>query len=88
MIKLIIFLLVGYFVLKSMKKILGTGPATNIPGGSRETDQIDNLMVQDPKCQTYISQRDAIQATADGQTLYFCSTQCRDAYLADSLKTR
>lgn len=84
MIKLIIFLLVGYFVLKSMKKILGAGPSTNIPGGSREADQIDNLMVQDPNCQTYISKRDAIQTAANGRTLYFCSTQCRDAYLADS----
>lgn len=84
MIKLILFLLVGYFVLKSIKSILGAGSATHIPGGSREADQIDNLMVQDPNCQTYISKRDAIQAATNGRTLYFCSTQCRDAYLADS----
>jgi len=84
MIKLIIFLLVGYFALKSIKSIIGTGSSTNIPGGGGAADQIDNLMVQDPNCQTYISKQDAVQAAKNGRTLYFCSTQCRDAYLADS----
>jgi len=84
MIKLIIFLLVGYFALKSIRSLLGTGSRTNLSGGRGEADQIDNLMVQDLNCQTYISKRDAIQAVQNGRTLYFCSTQCRDTYLADS----
>ena len=83
MLKLIIFLLVGYFILKFLKGILGTGAPTNVPGGHRESDQIDNLMVQDLNCQTYISKRDAVQAVQNGQTLYFCSKKCRDAYLVD-----
>jgi len=84
MIKMIIFLLVGYFALKAIKSFLGTGSRTNVSGGRGEADQIDNLMVQDLNCQTYISKRDAVQAVQNGQTLYFCSTQCRDAYLTNS----
>lgn len=83
MLKLIIFLPIGYFALKSIKRILGNGSSTRVPGGRGEADQIDDLMVQDLNCQTYISKRDAVQAVQNGRTFYFCSAKCRDAYLAD-----
>jgi len=83
MVKLLIFLLIGYFALKIIKSVLGAGSPTSVPGGNAEADQIDDLMVQDLNCETYISKRDAVQAVQNGRTLYFCSAKCRDAYLAD-----
>ncbi len=39
-------------------------------------------MVQDPQCGTYVPRSLALEAVIDGQTLYFCSEKCRDAYRA------
>lgn len=81
MIKFIIFLLVGYFALKTLKSIFGQGPQARMETGSNRSDEIDGLMVQDLNCQTYISRRDAVRAERNGETYYFCSRECRDAYL-------
>ena len=37
---------------------------------------------KDPVCGTYISAATSMRQTVQGQTFYFCSTQCRDKYLA------
>jgi YHS domain-containing protein len=84
MIKLILFLLIGYVALKSLKTIFGSGAQTRMAGGrGRASAQIDDLMVQDLNCQTYIPKRDAVLVEQGGQTYYFCSPECRDAYLAN-----
>lgn len=38
-------------------------------------------MVRDPICGTFIVPNNAIAVTADKGREYFCSTECRDAYL-------
>ncbi len=81
MIKLILFLLVGYFALKAIKSVFGQGPQAHMGPGSGQPDGIDDLMVQDLNCQTYIPKRDAVRAERNGKTFYFCSRECRDAYL-------
>ena len=81
MIKFIILLLVGYFALKTIKSIFGQDPQARMETGSRRSEEIDGLMVQDLNCQTYISRRDAVRAEYNGETYYFCSRECRDAYL-------
>lgn len=37
-------------------------------------------LVRDPQCGTYVPESRALQVRADGETLYFCSAACRDAY--------
>ena len=81
MIKLVIFLLVGYVALKALKSLFGQGPQARMETGGRRSEEIDDLMVKDPNCQTYISRRDAVRAERNGETYYFCSRECRDAYL-------
>ncbi len=39
---------------------------------------------RDPVCGTYTVEAHAIRHTINGQTLYFCSSRCRDEYLAAS----
>lgn len=46
---------------------------------------VDDVMVKDPFCQTYIPKRDGIRQVIDGKTVFFCSTDCRDKYL-DGIK--
>lgn len=81
MIKLILLLLVGYVALKTFKGLFGQDPQARMETGGRRSDEIDDLMVQDPNCETFIPRRDAVRAERDGETVYFCSRECRDAYL-------
>jgi uncharacterized protein len=81
MIRLIIFLLIGYFALKIFKGVFGQSTQSRMEANGRQSGEIDDLMVKDPNCQTYIPRRDAVQAERNGETVYFCSRECRDAYL-------
>ncbi len=81
MIKLIIFLVAGYVIIKSLKGAFGSAPQSRMDSGARRQAENDDLMVKDPNCRTYIPKREAIQAHQKGETLYFCSAECRDTYL-------
>lgn len=48
----------------------------------RKVERAGGTLDRDPHCGTYIPRTAAISARSGGQTLYFCSTSCRDAYLA------
>ena len=39
-------------------------------------------MVQDPHCKTYVSKEEAYRIRAGENVYYFCSTECREKYLA------
>ena len=82
MIKVILYLVIGYFALKVLKKLFGSGQQTRMETDAGHADEIDDLMVKDPHCQTYVPKRDAVSVRHRGETLYFCSDECRDAYLA------
>jgi len=41
-------------------------------------------MKQDPACGTWIPVSQAIKGERDGETLYFCSRECRDRFLSAS----
>jgi uncharacterized protein len=44
---------------------------------------VDDVMIQDPVCGVYFPQNRAVVLNTDSQTLYFCSAECRDRYLAE-----
>jgi YHS domain-containing protein len=82
-IRLLLFLLAGYVALKVFKSLFGTDDQKRMAKGAGHTGDIDNLMVKDLNCQTYISKKDAVRAERNGDTFYFCSRECRDNYLAN-----
>ena len=47
----------------------------------RSHEQVDDVMIQDPVCGAYFPQGKAVAWNGPDQTLFFCSTQCRDHYL-------
>jgi len=56
-----------------------------IPGSKASTGserQIDDVMVKDPVCEVYFPKRSGISLYVDGQTLYFCSEECKEEYLS------
>ena len=61
---------------------------TITPGGkgARSNVAIDDVLVKDPVCNTYIPQRQAVVLLHDRQKYYFCSDACRKSFLAEKEK--
>jgi YHS domain-containing protein len=84
MLRIIILLIVGYLLYKGFKSWMNKQmPPDSIKGGGRPSVPVDDVMVKDPQCGVYFPKRDSIRIEKDGEELFFCSTQCRDAFLAD-----
>ena len=50
----------------------GARPSSGPPSGGE--------LKKDPVCGTFISTATAFQKSSQGQTFYFCSTECRDKF--------
>lgn len=53
----------------------------SFPARSRETTHED-VLVQDPCCKTYVPRGQATTLKHGGETLYFCSPECRERFLS------
>jgi len=73
-----ILMYVGYRALKAL--VLPVKPSVR---SEREppSAEVDDVMVKDPFCKTYFPARRAIKRVIKGETLYFCSKDCRDKYM-------
>ena len=56
----------------------GGGSAGRRPGGAIERQ--GGQLVRDPQCGTYVPMSSSVQMPNGKDALYFCSTECRDAY--------
>ena len=45
-------------------------------------EAIDDIMVKDPFCGVYFPKRSGVILRKDGEVLYFCSAECRNAFEA------
>jgi len=63
-------------------------PADSVPHGYKGSrgGAIDDVLVKDPVCNTYIPQRQAVVLLHEHQTYYFCSETCRKTFLAEKEK--
>jgi len=50
--------------------------------GARAEMPLHGELKKDPVCGTYVSAAASIKESIQGETLYFCSPQCRDKYAA------
>jgi YHS domain-containing protein len=78
MIRLLLVALIIYAVYRYLK------PRWGIPqekrGGDGETNEAE--LIKDPQCGAYFLRHQGVSARIDGEKLYFCSPECRDAYAA------
>jgi YHS domain-containing protein len=100
MFRLIFELLLTVVVLTVLKSIIGIvlrgvseamKPGSKPPGnGSRPPDSrqvpLTGELKKDPVCGTYISTATSIKEKAGGEVLHFCSTACRDKYVATAAR--
>ncbi len=46
----------------------------------RQEQNMDDLLVEDPVCHTYVPQKDSEFLKLHGKTYYFCSQECRQKF--------
>jgi len=53
-----------------------------------EIREIDDVMVKDPLCNVYFAKKRGVHLKADGEDLYFCSTECRDQFVSSKTESK
>jgi len=93
MFRVIFYLLLTVVVISVAKSIVGivlrgVAQAMKTSSGARSSNQASNQvpltgeLKKDPVCGTYIAAASSIKETVAGQTIHFCSAECRDKYVA------
>lgn len=83
MIKLIILLAVGYFLYRAVKPKSNRGTLRGRPMNAEGGLPVDDEMIQDPVCRTFIPKREAVVLDRGGNRYYFCSDACKAAFQAE-----
>lgn len=60
----------------------GRKKAKKAPPAADQSVAIQDVLVEDPVCHTYVPQKQAIRAARDGKIYYFCSEKCCQTFLA------
>ncbi len=58
----------------------------NSKGGKSDDAMLQDTLVRDPVCNTYIPERQSITVEHDKQMLHFCSEKCRAAFFSEKDK--
>jgi len=88
MLKFIILVVVGYIFYRALKSMMIDARTPPTDDSSRGPAEVDDVLVQDPVCKTYVAQRSAVPLRQGAEILYFCSEACRDRYLQNHLDER
>jgi YHS domain-containing protein len=82
MIRLLLIIGIIYAVIKIRKvlKSLSESKKQNFPGMANT--RIDDVMIKDPFCEVYFPKREGHHLKYEGKDLYFCSSACREKFIA------
>jgi YHS domain-containing protein len=83
MVKFIVLAVVGYVFYRALKSWMLGGREQPDSVDTQNPKAVDDVLVQDPVCKTYIAQRSSITLQQGDETLHFCSEQCRDRYVQE-----
>lgn len=82
MIRFLILAVVAYVFYRALKSWMFPGPDASNTVADRNIGKIDDDMIKDPFCEAYFPKRNAVHLNYGGQDLYFCSTECKEKYIA------
>jgi YHS domain-containing protein len=93
MFRVIFYLLVTVILISVFRAVVGTiarfftqlaNPDANRQNRPPEANRVPltGELKKDPVCGTYIATTTSIKETVGGETLHFCSKECRDKYVA------
>ena len=85
--RLLILLAIIYLCYRALKSWMLQSKTSRKTVFGKTAAEIDDIMVKDPFCEVYFPKRDGVHLKVDGKDLYFCSTECRDNYVASQSKS-
>jgi uncharacterized protein len=83
LVRLLIYIILGTVLYRAAKSWFGRPDNGASPGKTAASGQVDDVMIKDPVCGTYFPRGNAVALNGKDQALFFCSTECRDRYLAE-----
>ncbi|MGD9300134.1 MAG: hypothetical protein PVI13_01080 [Desulfobacterales bacterium] len=86
MIRFLILAVVGYVAYRALRSWMFPNASSSESVTDRNAGQIDDVMIKDPYCEAYFPKRNAVPLRFDGKDMLFCSTQCKDNFLAAQSK--
>ena len=88
MIRFVILAVVGYVAYRALKSWMFPNPSSSESVTGRNVGEIDDVMIKDPYCEAYFPKRNAVHLKFNGKDMLFCSTQCKDKFLAAHSKKK
>jgi len=83
LIRLIVFIILCYILYRLVKSLVLPSPKKPGKPSIRSNETITDEMIMDPYCHVYIPKKEAITAKIAGETIYFCSKECKEKYLKE-----
>jgi len=83
MTRLVLLIVLLYLLYRLIKMVIG-GPRlerSREGGKQKKKERIEDEMVKDPQCGVYVPKREAVTAKVGGEKIYFCSEDCKEAFL-------
>ena len=83
----VIFALIRFIANRIFPGRFAPRPPVDGAASSSNVQPTSGKMVRDPECGMYLAIPLAVQAKSQGETLYFCSEECRHKYFAKAVTT-
>jgi hypothetical protein len=80
MIRFIILAVVGYVAYRALKSWMFPGTSSSESVTGKKAREID--------CEAYFPKRNAVNLKFNGKDMQFCSTQCKDKFLASQTEKK
>jgi hypothetical protein len=80
-VRLILWAVLGFLIYTIVRAAITAFRAP--PPPRPEKSRGGEAMERDPQCGTFVPRGDAVAATVRGRQHWFCSTACRDRYIAN-----
>ncbi len=79
LLRLLFLAVASWFFLAVLRRLFR---ASSLPGQGKDEapEQVTALLVRDPQCGRFLSERDALQISVRGYVAHFCSQECLDLY--------
>lgn len=87
LVRLLVLILIVRFLMRSVTA-LTSGRRTASRPVAPGPERLGGTLVRDPHCGTYVPQANAITVGSGNNVQHFCSTTCRDAWLAADGRAR
>jgi hypothetical protein len=79
-VRLVIIILIVRMVVQLFSGRMRVGGSRQPRQAPKPPERLGGTLVRDPQCGTYVAQDRAIASGSGSEMIYFCSTECRDAW--------